>query len=193
MRGARFGAMTRARIRRYRIVVGVDLSEYSQIVIEHALDQAARHQTPEVHFLHVCERRKDSMNDRSERLSAAVYPSLQVFNQYGNDWRARLHVRRGKPEQQINILAADILADLIVIGQFGLHRRRTANRVLNAAHCATLVVGMPQPVDLTQCSACSATREDSDGALFFCEEHVVKQPMVSPLSVWTNGNGTLMQ
>ena len=185
--------MTRAKIRRYRMVVGVDLTEYSQIVIEHALDQAARHQAPELHFLHVCERRKDSIDDRSERLSAAVYPSLQVFNQYGTDWRARLHVRRGKPEQQINILAADVLADLVVIGQFGLHRRSTANRVLSAASCATLVVGMPKAVDLTQCSACSATREDSDGALLFCDEHVVGSPAVSPLSVWSNGNGTLMR
>jgi nucleotide-binding universal stress UspA family protein len=193
MAGARMGAMTRAKIRRFRIVVGVDLSEYSQIVIEQALDQAARHQAPELHFLHVAERRKDSMEERSQRLSAAVYPSLQVFNQYGSDWRARLHVRRGKIEQQINILAADILADLIVIGQFGLHRRHTANRVLTQAHCATLVVGMPKPVDLSQCSACSATREDSDGALFFCEEHVIGHQEVSPLSVWSNGNGVLMQ
>jgi len=182
--------MTRAKIRRYRIVVGVDLSEYSQIVIEHALDQAARHQAPEMHFVHVCERRKDSLEDRSRRLSNTVYPALQTFNEYASDWRARLHVRRGKPEQQINILAADILADLIVIGQFGMHRRSTANRVLNAAHCATLVVGMPQPVDLTQCRACSATREDTDGAMFFCDEHVVQQATVSPMSVWSNGEGT---
>ncbi|HUS28939.1 MAG TPA: universal stress protein [Kofleriaceae bacterium] len=185
--------MTRAKVRRYRIVVGVDLSDYSQIVIEQALDQAARHQSPDLHFIHVAERRKDSIEELSERLSAAVYPSLQVFNQYGTDWRARLHVRRGKPEQQINILAADILADLIVVGQFGLHRRSTANRVLTHAHCATLVVGMPKEVDLSQCHACSATREDSDGALWFCDEHVVGTAAVSPQSVWTNGNGTLMR
>ena len=185
--------MTRAKIRRFRIVVGVDLSEYSQIVIEHALDQAARQQAPELHFLYVCERRKQSIEECNEALSAAVYPSLQVFNQYGTDWRARLHVRRGKIEQQINSLAADVLADLIVIGQFGLHRRSTANRVLTSAHCATLVVGMPKPVDLSQCSACSATREDSDGELWFCDDHVVQQATVSPLSVWSNGNGTLMQ
>lgn len=185
--------MHRARIRRYRIVVGVDLTDYSQIVIEHALDQAARHQAPELHFVHVCERRKDSIETHSNRLSNAVYPALQVFNQHSTDWRARLHVRRGKPEQQIHMVAADVLADLIVVGQFGLHRRRTANRIVSGASCATLVVGMPKPVDLTQCLACSATREDSDGELFFCDEHVVRHDSVSPLSVWSNGNGTLLQ
>ena len=69
-------------------------------------------------------------------MPSAVYPSLQMFNQYGNDWRARLHVRAGKPDEQIAMLAADILADLIVIGQFGLHRAEVQdvpNRVLVAA------------------------------------------------------------
>lgn len=189
--------MHRARIRRYRIVVGVDLTDYSQIVIEHALDQAARHQAPELHFLHVSERRKDSIDELNERLSAAVYPALQVFNQsaaqYGTDWRARLHVRRGKPEKQITILAQDILADLIVLGSFGLHRRNTANRVLATAGSPTLVVGMPKDLDVTQCSACSSVREQSDGSLWFCDDHVVKHASTSPMSVWSHGNGTLMQ
>src|SRR5690606_18471858 len=119
MRGARIPAMTYGRTRRYRIVVGVDLSEYSSIVVEHALDQAARHDFPELHFVHVKESRKHDTNTLGEYLASAVYPALQAFNQHGKDWRARLHVRRGKPDQQITMLAADILADLIVIGDFG--------------------------------------------------------------------------
>jgi len=178
------------------MVVGVDLTEYSEIVIEHALDQAARHQAPELHFLHVSERRKASTEDLNERLSSAVYPALQVFNQSaaqsGTDWRARLHVRRGKPEQQITILAQDILADLIVIGSFGMRRRSTPNRVLSTATSPTLVVRMPHELDVTQCAACSNVRDDSDGALWFCDDHVVEHASVSPVSVWSNGNGTLM-
>ena len=168
------------------MVVGVDLSEYSQIVIEHALDQAARHQAPELHFLHVSERRKDAIDALTERLSSAVYPSLQVFNQYSTDWRARLHVRRGKPEQQISILAADILADMIVIGQFGLQRRSLPKRILSAAPCATLVVGMPKELDTSQCYACSATRDRTDGERWFCDDHH-DQPGVSRQTVWSNG------
>lgn len=178
--------MTHARIRRYRMVVGVDLSEYSQIVIEHALDQAARHQAPELHFLHIAERRKAPIEALTERLSAAVYPSLQVFNQHSSDWRARLHVRRGKPEQQISILAADILADMIVIGQFGLHRKGLPKRVLSAAPCATLVVGMPKELDTSQCYACSAMRDRTDGERWFCDDHN-DEPGVSRQTVWSNG------
>jgi nucleotide-binding universal stress UspA family protein len=181
-----------ASIRRYRIVVGVDLTEYSHIVVEHALDQAARHQLPELHFLHVDERGKRRTDDLNEYLAHAVYPALQAFNQYGTDWRARMHVRRGKPDEQIAILAQDVLADLIVVGQFGLHKKGLATRVLGAAPCATLVVGMPHELDLAVCNACSAIREDSAGDRWFCEDHIVKHARVTPVTSWTAGRGQLV-
>lgn len=187
-----FGAMN-ASIRRYRIVVGVDLTEYSTIVIEHALDQAARHQLPELHFLYVDERGKRTTDQLNEYLSGAVYPALQVFNQHAADWRARLHVRRGKPDQQIAGLAADVIADMIVVGQFGLHKRGIANRVLTNAPCATLVVGMPPALDMSQCHACEAFREDSGGDRWFCDDHVVKHAHVSPVSSWSGGQGSYLR
>lgn len=180
--------MTHARTRRFRIVAGVDLSDYSHIVIEHALDQAARHQLPEIHFVHVKESRRHEVNSLGEALAGAVYPALQVFNQYGMDWRARLHIRRGKPDEQITMLAADILADLIVIGDFGLHGKGMPERVLSNAICPTLVVGMPKPLDTTQCGVCAALREDSEGTRWFCDDHRVKQNAVTPMTVWTNGS-----
>jgi nucleotide-binding universal stress UspA family protein len=184
--------MTHASTRRYRIVVGVDLTEYSQIVIEHSLDQAARHQLPELHFLYVAERSKQSIEELNERLSYSVYPALQVFNQYGSDWRARLHVRRGKPDEQIAGLAADVMADLIVVGQFGLHRKGLATRVLSNAPCATLVVGMPHALDISQCQECATIREDSAGDRWFCNDHIVKHHHVSPMTSWTAGQGSLL-
>lgn len=183
--------MTHASTRRYRIVVGVDLTEYAQIVIDHALDQAARHQLPELHFLYVAEKTKKAPDELTERLSSAVYPSLQVFNQYGSDWRARLHVRRGKVDEQLTILAADVMADLIVMGQFGLHRAKIPQRVLGAAPCATLVVGMPHELDTSQCSACSTIREHTGGDRWFCDDHVVHN-QVSPMTSWTGGRGSLL-
>jgi len=177
-----------ARTRRYRIVIGVDLTEYSHMVIEHALDQATHHAAPELHFLHVKETRRRDMREVSERLAATVYPALQVFNQHGTNWRARLHLRRGKPDQQITMLAADVLADMIVIGQFGLHRRSLPRRVLTAAVCPTLIVGMPHALDTRQCFECAAIREDSDGARWFCDDHQVKHHAVSPMTVWTGGS-----
>jgi nucleotide-binding universal stress UspA family protein len=175
-----------ARPRRYRIVVGIDLTEYSEIVIEYALDQAARHPSPELHFVHV----------KEQRLTAIVYPCLQTFNEYGTDWRARLHVRRGKPDEQIAQLAADVRGDLVVVGRFGLHhpnqpRKSLATRLVHAAPCPTLVVGMPPAVDSSpRCIRCQAVREDTEGERWFCDDHVAErraEPCVSPMMTWSGG------
>jgi nucleotide-binding universal stress UspA family protein len=181
-------------IRRYKIVAGIDLSEYSDIVIEHALDQAARHTSPELHFLTVKERKKDSSEDVQTRLARVVYPLLETFNRHGSDWRARLHVRVGKPDEQIAGLAADVRADLIVIGAFGLHHggntlRTLPSRVLQNAICPTLVAVMPQAQDASpHCGYCDAVREETDGERLFCDAHSGDRVnIMSPISTWTGG------
>jgi nucleotide-binding universal stress UspA family protein len=182
-------------LRRYRIVVGIDLSEYADIVIEHALDQAARHHSPELHFLTVCEKKKVSTEDCKQALWERVYPSLEAFNRHGTEWRARLHVRRGKPDQQIGALAADIRADLIVVGNFGLHNPRNndknlPNRVLQQAVCPTLVVGMPEVLDTKQCPVCVQLREHSEGERWFCDRHTSSRRddhAITPMTVWSGG------
>jgi nucleotide-binding universal stress UspA family protein len=184
------------RVRRYRIVIGIDLSEYSDIVIEHALDQAARHDAPELHFLTVREKRRPSADDCKQALWERVHPALEAFNRHGTNWRARLHVRSGRPEIEIAELAAEIRADLIVIGQFGLHTPRASdknlpNRVLQQAVCPTLVVGIPEAADISpQCPMCAATREDTEGERWFCAQHVgdrAHEHFVSPMTTWSGG------
>jgi nucleotide-binding universal stress UspA family protein len=187
-----------ARVRRYRIVVGLDLTEYSEIVLEHALDQAARHDAPEIHFLYVRERhqRKRSLEELRQRMSAIVWPALQTFNTYGRNWRAQLHLRSGKAEEQIAALAQDVIADLIVIGQFGVHHPRPSakavpNQVLVAAPCPTLVVGMPPELQHSPiCNACAVVREDTNGQSWFCEAHRAAdrvEHLESPMTTWTGG------
>jgi nucleotide-binding universal stress UspA family protein len=189
-REARFAARMR---RRYRIVVGIDLSEYSDIVLEHALDQAARHDLPELHFLTVCEKRKFSTAECKQALWERVHPTLETFNEHGTEWRARLHVRRGKPDQQIGALAADINADLIVVGNFGLHNpsskyKNLPNGVLNAAVCPVFVVGTPAAMDTKQCPACHNVRELTDCDRWFCDKHHARADYATtPMTVWTGG------
>lgn len=186
----------RTAVRRYRIVVGIDLSEYADIVIEHALDQAARHDRPELHCLTVREKRRPSAEEVKRALWERVTPALETFNRHGSDWRAQLHIRRGKPEVEIAELAADLRADLIVIGQFGLHTPRTRdknlpNRVLQRATCPTLVVGMPGEVDTRQCPICVAVREQTDGQSWFCPEHAGdrgRDHFMSPMTTWSGGS-----
>lgn len=179
--------------------MGIDLTEYSEIVLEHALDQAARHSAPELHIIHVRERaqRKRSMEELRQRLSQIAWPALQTFNSHFENWRARLHVRSGKPDEQIASLAYDVLADLIVIGQFGLHTPRQTSktlpsRVLVAAPCPTLVVGMPHAMQESPiCNACAQVREDTDGNNWFCVEHHGGdriEHVVTPMTTWSGGS-----
>ena len=182
--------LSSTRVRRYRIVVGIDLSEYADIVLEHALDQAARHDAPELHLLTVREKRRPGTDELKQQLWDRTYPSLEAFNRHGRDWRAQLHVRTGKPEEQIAQLAADLRAHLIVIGQFGLHHRGLPSRVLQAASCPTLVVGMPEELDSPQCGMCFAVREDSEGARWFCAQHAASDTadhQLTAMTRWTAG------
>jgi nucleotide-binding universal stress UspA family protein len=184
------------RVRRFRMVVGVDLSEYSDIVVERALDQAARHDAPELHLLAVRERRNPDAEDVKQALWERVYPALEAFNQHGRDWRARLHVRRGKPQEQIVMLAAELRADLLVVGQFGLHhprapRKSLINDILHQAVCPTLVVGMGDTSDSRQCPMCVALREETEGEDWWCHDHRASakktQHVSTPMTVWNNG------
>ena len=127
----------------HRIVVALDLEEYAEIVLEHALDQATRHVAPDLHFLMVVEDSKTDIEEVKRRFAALVLPALEGRDR--TNWRVRLTVRTGKAPEEITNLAADIRAHLIVIGRFGVHHphRRiglTASRVIDLATCPTFVV-----------------------------------------------------
>jgi universal stress protein A len=174
---------------RYRIVCALDLSEYAEIVLEHALDQAARHEQPELHFVTVT---SDDIPGTKERLAELVLEGLDSFRDHHNDWRARLHVRVGKPEEEIVALAEDVEAELIVIGRFG---GSTARRVLDLADCPVLAINLSErQVDAQpQCPDCVRIRAESDGETWFCARHAGDRPtstLLLPSTTWTGG--TLM-
>jgi len=161
-----------------RIVVALDLSEYAEIVLEHALDQAARHPAPDIHIVHVVARDNEArIEDAKRRLGALVMDTLQSFDR-GPEWRVRLHIRAGKPSEEVVGLAEDVEAQLIVCGRFGAqHTWRklgsVAHRILESANCPVLAVHMiDRGVEATkQCPKCAAVRAESDGEVWFCAEH----------------------
>jgi nucleotide-binding universal stress UspA family protein len=163
----------------FRIVVALDLSEYAEIVLEYALDQAARHSTPDLHFLTVVHDDKDqTVEDAKTKLARIVLEGLENVSQR-TDWRARLHVRAGRAHEEIVALAGEIDAHLVVIGRFGVRRglRRlgsVAHRVIENAHCPVLAVNLvvreieSQP----QCPDCVRVRAETEGERWFCDAHV---------------------
>ncbi len=182
---------------RTRIVVGLDLTEYSEIVLEHAMDLARRHVAPELHFLTVAEAPADDAEALKRALGTLIGQALEGLDRAS--WYVRLHVRSGEAPVEITDLAAEIRAHMIVIGRFGTHHEKklgtTAVRVVELATTATLVVGLtdqsPDAVD--QCPRCVAARAETDGRQWFCTDHVATRHHLSTMSVpptWTGG--TLM-
>ena len=159
-------------LERYRIVVALDRTEYAELVLEHALDLAARHDAPDLHVLTVIDRR-DDIEAEKRRVEQLVREGLETF-QHRAETRTRLHVTVGNAAEEITALAADVRADLLVVGRFGAHGRKSVSeRVLETSPCPTLVVKLTdQPVEAhEQCPYCVAAREDSAGEVWFCKTH----------------------
>jgi nucleotide-binding universal stress UspA family protein len=183
---------------RYRIVVALDASEYSEIVLEHAIDQAARHESAELHVIRVIPPGAD-LDASHRRLAAEMAQGLELLGGHGPDGRSRLHVIEGKPEEEIVALAADVRADLIVIGRFEVSAKRgsVADRVIAHAPCPTLVVGLTEHEieSQPQCPACVEVRAESDGERWFCDEHLDGRRRLTlplPSSTTSIGGGPLL-
>lgn len=163
---------TDARPVRYRIVIPLDRSEYAELVLEHGLDQAARHDDPDLHFLTVVTERGDDPKALQRQLAGLVLEGLDTFRR-DRPWRTFLHVRDGEPADEIAGLSAEIAADLVVMGRFGGHRSPLAERVIERVTCPVLVVGLSGHAVSSEppCPTCSALREDSDGLRWFCDAH----------------------
>jgi nucleotide-binding universal stress UspA family protein len=187
--------------RRYRIVIALDRSEYAEIVLEHALDHAVRHDSPELHFITVCEA-GERADDLETGLTSLVSEGIRTFFGDRSDWRARLHVVAGEPADEIVNLAADVRADLVVIGQFGVHGAKPMGsvtaRVVAGSPYPTLVIGLGDGASAVderrQCPACVRVRDESDGERWFCDDHVAADgrslTIRLPYAEWTGG--TLM-
>lgn len=164
--------------RRFRIVAALDGSEYAEIVLEHAIDQAARHDRVDLHFVTVVDAIRKIAETRAN-LGATVLQGLEVLGTKATDWRSWTHVLVGKAEDELATFCGDIRADLLVIGRFGIHhaRRSTADRVITLAPCATLVVNLGQDVLEPLCPLCAAIREDTNAERLFCSEHSTEGPL----------------
>ena len=183
----------------YRIVVALDLSEYAEIVLEHALDQAARHSAPDIHFLTVVANDHDqTVEDAKAKLARLVLEGLETVSRPA-DWRARLHVRAGRAHEEIVSLAGEIDAHLVVVGRFGVRGAlrqlgSTTHRVMEHAHCPVLAVNLvDHPFETqAQCPDCVRVRADSEGERWFCEAHsapdrVMATTMLPPSTQWSGG------
>jgi nucleotide-binding universal stress UspA family protein len=200
-----------APVDRYTIVVGLDFSEPSDEALDQAFHAAHAREHAEVHVLHVeldlATHAREAHLEREweptaaavppvsnlDRLEAHVVARLERFRAaHGSPRFARLvsHFRLGSAAEQLVQLAADLDADLVVVGTHGRHGMArlllgsVAERVIRLAHCPVLVVRpkdhlglrhaeLPRPAP--PCPACVARRRETGGDELWCTEHAAPQ------------------
>lgn len=176
---------------RFRLVVALDRSEYAEIVLEHAIDQALRHDLPDVHVVTVVDRAA-LIDDAKTGLAAMLVGALDNLTEQTAQWRIWVHVLVGDPQEQVPSLAADLRADLLVLGRFGVHERRgsMADRMIPRATCPILVVNLKDDeVSVPQCAACVAIREATDTERLFCDEHLGQHELrLSSIAGWSSSS-----
>jgi nucleotide-binding universal stress UspA family protein len=190
-----------AEAKAYVIVVGVDFSEASELAVERAFELAAERPQAEVHLVNVVQTYGPQVAyempmDASALTVLTVAEARSRFKTYADKALARFteqnpdrpfaraftHVRFDSIADEIAQLAADLEADLVVVGT---HGRRGLSRMLlgssaeatvRLAPCPVLVVrpkALPDapPQIEPPCPRCVEVRKSSGGAELWCETH----------------------
>jgi nucleotide-binding universal stress UspA family protein len=181
----------------FSIVVAIDYSETSNLALERAFELASEKPGAELHVVNV-------LSPYESRFSPEVSASAlaQAAAELQNHLRARTaayrekndakgvvfvdrivaHQRAFSPAEEIAQLAADLEADLVVIGT---HGRRGVSRALLGSVAETTVRLAPCPVLVVRpkalpvslpaiappCPRCVEERKATKGAEFWCEQH----------------------
>jgi nucleotide-binding universal stress UspA family protein len=179
--------------RPYTIIAAVDASDFTDLVLEHALETAAQRGAADLHILCVREvrhrpRERDHRHDSELEsiemwLRGAVEQALMDLAPLGSGiLRIRVHARLGVPAEEILELARECRADLVVMGRHGAGGSRDKRggsvpaKVLAGAACPVAVL---TPIDYGEpaeeeeiCPDCVAVRRDTGGEHWFCPAHI---------------------
>jgi nucleotide-binding universal stress UspA family protein len=183
------------------IVVGVDFSEASELAVQQAFKIAAEQAQAEVHLVNVVQTygtqvTYDMPVDASALAVLTVTEARTRFRRYADQALARfqaqnpgssfnrvvVHLRFDAIAQEIAQLAADLEADLVVVGTHGrrgfsrLLLGSTAEATVRLAPCPVLVArpkAVPEDVPRIEppCPQCVEARAASGGAELWCEQH----------------------
>lgn len=183
----------------YKIVVGYDYSEIADLAVRKAFDLASTEKNGEVHVATVVVQMGEfvgagitgvasspviPLEDAYEALEARIGNLMSEWQGETNKSFQRLcvHVRNEVPASEITQLAADLEADLVVVGTHGRRGLRrlllgsVAEGVVRLAHCPVLVVrpkDAPGEAPKVQppCPDCLAERKRTNGEQLWCAQH----------------------
>ncbi len=181
-------------------VVGYDFSELAELALDECLGSASRHPEAEVHIIYVVPAAAltanplaaalpasvsgDVLDDTAARLKKAVDDRLALYVKTHGSLKCRVvsHLRVDETASCIAQLAADLEADLLVVGT---HSRRGVARLLLGSVAQSVIALAPCPVLVVRpkrvephgpaieppCPRCVETRRTSQGAEFWCDQH----------------------
>lgn len=184
----------------YIVVTGTDYSEQATRALRIAYEQAKRHAPAELHVVHASLLSSATagyavppfggvpaspVRDLDEQQRALTthldeqLAKLPGFAESGVSIMA--HVLLDAPMFALTRLADELEADMIVVGSHGRHGvarwllGSVAEAVVRQATCPVLVIPplpgeLPPKVD-APCAACVAARQESRGAVQWCEQH----------------------
>ena len=182
----------------YLIVVGVDYSPASDLALERAFELAAAQPRAEIHVVSVvnlygAQAIMDGSTAPVDVSAVTLSDATATLERYVEQRRSscrgsleslvvRCHLRLDAPATEIAQLAADLEADLVVVGTHGRHGiarlllGSVAEAVVRLAPCPVLVVrpkALPEqpPRIEPPCPQCVETRKASGGAQYWCEQH----------------------
>jgi nucleotide-binding universal stress UspA family protein len=168
------------------ILAAVDFSDSSTAVVEQAVAVAQRRRPVELHFLHIDQSRKNDEEGREcRRFELLEWLGARLPQEEGelDGISVTAHEAAGDPWRTIVQTAADLSADLVVLGTHnrkGLERLMmgsVAEAVSRHCGCSVLVVrrkSHDRPVLELEapCGVCAEVRVQSQGGQLWCHDHV---------------------
>ncbi len=178
------------------IVVGFDHSELGTRALEYAFDLASAMGSTEVHVVRAIEPMValtgviPQTGKAIEAVKAAIQTAIESAIKRDGELRVAgvvAHVPVGVPARAIADVAAEVDADMVVVGthgRTGLKRAilgSIAEEVVRHAGCPVLVVReKDHPARIPQveplCEACAQTRHETSNQTLWCEQHSAHHP-----------------
>jgi nucleotide-binding universal stress UspA family protein len=197
-------------MKHFIVLAAVDFSPASASIAEHAFELATAHPRAEVHLV--------SVQELTLELLAPAHDELRLPDLHGLAERAvrgfeadhaistiervLVHTLIGDPANEIVTLAAEIDADLIVVGT---HGRRglprailgsVAEKVVRTAGCPVFVVRRKAHPDALRvpeiepvCTECAGTRKASGGRELWCARHAERHQHAHVYAYSERGHG----
>jgi nucleotide-binding universal stress UspA family protein len=174
---------------RNNILAGIDYSEFSTSVVEHALEVAKHHRPCSLHFLHVNQTRaedEDGQEGRRLELLEWVAARLSDSDDAMTGITVNCHEATGEPSQVIVQTASEMAIDLVVVGT---HGRTGLQRLIPGSLAEAVSRHAPCPVFVVRrqahdqsllelepsCGLCVEARLQSRGNVLYCHDHAERR------------------